>query len=149
MSCVICILFYTRNKQLMGSHFTRSSKRNNAHKPHSLDEVAGSFVREALFPSSRQIYKTGQQQKRRENHTDWADRKHSAAKKKKCLLGYPTNLIVCRVPDRIMCPELTGSPVRGCSQVVLWVLSLQERHLLLNGNKTIKQIKENLRLQPR
>lgn len=63
-------LFFTRNKQLMGSHFTRSSQRNNAHEPHSLDEVAGAFVREALFPSSRQIYKTGQQQERRETHTD-------------------------------------------------------------------------------
>lgn len=42
------------------------------------------------------------------------------------------------VPERIMCPELTGSPVRGCSQEVLRVLSLQERHLLLSGNKTTK-----------
>lgn len=53
---------------------------------------------------------------------------------------YPTNQIVCPVPERIMCPELTGSPVRGCSQVVLRVLSLQERHLLLNGNKTTTKI---------
>ena len=149
-------LFYTRNKQLMGSHFTRSSKRNNAHKPHSLDEVAGSFVREALFPSSRQIYKTGTTTKKKRKPHLLSERrqktqctKKKKKKKKKCPLGYPTNLIVCRVPDRIMCPELTGSPVRGCSQVVLWVLSLQERHLLLNGNKTIKQIKENLRLKPR
>lgn len=68
----------------MGSHFTRSSQRNNAHEPHSLDEVAGAFVREALFPSSRQIYKTGQQE-RRETHTDWTteDRKHSAARKRR------------------------------------------------------------------
>lgn len=37
-----------------------------------------------------------------------------------------------------MCPELTGSPVRGCSQVVLRVRSLRGRggnaHLLAAGS---------------
>lgn len=68
-----------QNMQLMGSNLTRS---NNAtmHMSHSLDEVAGSLVREALFPSSWQIYNTGQKINTFERPT--TDH-HTAAKKKK------------------------------------------------------------------
>ncbi len=121
-------------KPANGIKFCTVKQCNNAHEPHSLDEVAGSFVREALFPSSWQIYNT------EKNTFNDPPQTENTLQGKKCPPRCPADQIVCRVPDRIMCPELTGSPVRGCSQVVLRVLSLQERHLLLNDNNTTKKI---------
>lgn len=73
---------------------------------HSLDEVAGALLREALLPATGQV--CGNARKVRSNLG------HPRARPPSRRPTPPFR----RPPERIMWPELTGSPVRGCSQVV-------------------------------
>lgn len=92
--------------------------RARRRRGHSLDEVAGALLREALLPAAGQVC--------------------GDARKVQVKLGRPGARPpgrpippAPRPPERIMWPELTGSPVRGCSQVVRRSRSLRgEVHLL-------------------
>ena len=74
---------------------------------HLLDEVTGALLREALLPAAGQV--CGNARKVRSNLGHPGARPPSPER--------PTPP-AWRPPERIMWPELTGSPVRGCSQVV-------------------------------
>lgn len=130
---------------------------------YSLDEVAGALLREALLPSAGQVCegegqregeKESERGRRGENFArapevpprprrgggGGAVRRGSAAAVKAARRPGSLPAAPGHPPERIMWPELTGSPVRGCSQVVVRVRSLgggwgeaENMHLLVTA----------------
>lgn len=94
-------------------------ERGAAPVAHLLDEVAGALLREALLPAAGQVCGN-------------ARKVVKVGPPRRAPLGgpappHPAPAADGRPPERIMWPELTGSPVRGCSQVVQRSWSLMKK----------------------
>lgn len=104
-----------------------------------LDEVTGPFVRETFLPSPRQVWNESTPETCSWHlkvcsprgwalnvHFSYSEDKHTkvntSAKTNRA--GQSLQNKHSSLPERIMCPEFTGSAERGCSQVVVRVSSL-------------------------